>query len=65
MKLSVVIADLQNILSSQGDIDIVLQDSPPNAHPACCKHYNFFIVEEPKDGSHESGMEVVLRTWPY
>jgi hypothetical protein len=65
MKLSAVVSDLQRILNSQGNIDIVFQDSPPNEHPECCKHEHFFIIEEPKDGPPEYGMEVVLRTWPY
>ena len=58
--------DLLRMVRAHGaDIDVVIQDSPQGTHPECCKHEHFFVVEEPKDGKKETGLEVVLRTWPY
>ena len=58
--------ELDRMITYRGeDFDVVLQDSPIGAHPECCKHEFFFTVEEPKDGAESSGMELVLRTWPY
>ena len=57
---------LDRMIADHGeDFDVVLQDSPAGMHPECCKHESFFTVEEPKDGPVSSGMELVLRTWPY
>ena len=65
MRISDLIGTLTHIQESQGDIDVVLQDGVPHEHPACCKHEQFFVIEEPCDGDESTGMEVVLRTWPY
>lgn len=66
MKAVALIKDLNRMVEQHGpDVEVWLQDSPPGAHPECCKHGEFFVVEEPSDGAPEKGMEIVLRTWPY
>ena len=66
MKAIDLATDLLHMVSVEGkDMEVILQDSPPNAHPECCKHEFFYVVAEPKDGNKESGMEIVIRTWPY
>jgi len=58
--------ELNMMIAAHGDmVDVVLQDSPNGQHPECCKHEHFYTVEEPKDGVVSTGMELVLRTWPY
>ena len=58
MKIRELIADLQHIESSQGDIDVVLQDDLPNKHPKLCKHGSFFVVEESTEAPHDSDCSV-------
>ena len=66
MKAKALARELLSIVEQHGDnCDVVLQDSPPLKHPDLCKHEHFFVLEEPKNGSADTGIEVVLRTWPY
>lgn len=67
MKIKALIADLQRIADSQGDIEVQLQDDP-TAQPAIVDDHavvssfeKFFICEEP----YPDGFRVSLRTWPY
>lgn len=66
MKAKALAQDLLRMVEQHGEgCEVVFQDSMPGEHPDGCKHEHFFVVEEPKDGSTDTGIEVVLRTWPY
>lgn len=61
MKIGVLIATLEKIRESHGEIDVQLQNDPDEKMDGIVNYPDFFIVEE----GYDEGFVVNLRPWPY
>jgi len=61
MKLSKLIAELENVKKEYGDVEVQLQNNPDPGEPIV-GYESFFIV--PEDYEEERTI-CNLRTWPY